>query len=113
MAKSSKKRKQPQGTIPSQAVKKQKQIHETIPVEDTASRIGDLIYEDELDTTTETLALLAQNPHLIGLKPLKLFRTAVHDYWRAATEASLTGTLPSFLYHNLKAQSSRNLKDLL
>ncbi|KDR79257.1 hypothetical protein GALMADRAFT_223491 [Galerina marginata CBS 339.88] len=54
--------------------------------------IGGLLYEDELETTTDTLRLLAQNPSLIGLKALKPFKTAVHDYWRVAHETTLTGT---------------------
>lgn len=56
-----------------------------------AALIGGSIYVDELETTTETLVLLSKNPNLIGLKALKSFRTAVHDYWRVANETSLTG----------------------
>ncbi|KAH8094633.1 hypothetical protein BXZ70DRAFT_946930 [Cristinia sonorae] len=54
--------------------------------------IGGLIYEDELDITTETLLTLAQNPSLIGLKALKPFKTAIHDYWRVAHESTGTGS---------------------
>ncbi|PPQ96894.1 hypothetical protein CVT26_005880 [Gymnopilus dilepis] len=54
--------------------------------------IGGVIYEDELETTTDTLRLLAQNPSLIALKALKPFKTAVHDYWRVANEVGNTGS---------------------
>lgn len=60
-------------------------------VHDSITLIGNLIYDDELETTTETLAILARNPSLIGLKALKPFKTAVHDYWRVAHETSNTG----------------------
>ncbi|KAF8962109.1 hypothetical protein BDZ97DRAFT_1826426 [Flammula alnicola] len=53
--------------------------------------IGGLVYEDELETTTDTLLLLAKNPSLIGFKTLKPFKTAVHDYWRVAHETTNTG----------------------
>ncbi|KAF9527268.1 hypothetical protein CPB83DRAFT_895488 [Crepidotus variabilis] len=53
--------------------------------------IGGLVYEDELDITTETLHTLSNNPSLIGLKALKPFKTAVHDYWRVAHESTHTG----------------------
>jgi len=56
--------------------------------------VGGLIYEDELETTTETLLTLSQNPGLIGLKALKPFKTAVHDYWRVAHETTNTGMSP-------------------
>ncbi|KAF9479132.1 hypothetical protein BDN70DRAFT_879108 [Pholiota conissans] len=56
-----------------------------------AGLIGGLVYEDELETTTDTLLLLAKNPSLIGLKALKPFKTAVHDYWRVAHETTNTG----------------------
>ena len=56
--------------------------------------VGGLIYEDELETTTETLLTLSQNPGLIGLKALKPFKTAVHDYWRVAHETTNTGVSP-------------------
>lgn len=69
--------------------------------------LGNLIYEEELETTTETLLTLAQNPDLIRLKALKPFKTAVHDYWRVSQEVSqaglsdasicFTGTHPVFL----------------
>ena len=55
--------------------------------------IGGVLYEDELETTTDTLLLLAQNPSLISLKALKPFKTAVHDYWRVAHETTGTGGL--------------------
>ncbi|KAJ7040983.1 hypothetical protein C8F04DRAFT_1219605 [Mycena alexandri] len=58
----------------------------------SSAEIGDLIFTDDLETTTETLSTLAQNPELISLKSLKAFRTAVHDYWRIAIEVSQTGT---------------------
>ncbi|KAJ6618185.1 hypothetical protein B0H10DRAFT_2164277 [Mycena sp. CBHHK59/15] len=55
------------------------------------AEIGNLIFADELETTSETLGILSKNPELISLKALKVFRTAVHDYWRVANEASHTG----------------------
>ncbi|KAJ7705603.1 hypothetical protein B0H17DRAFT_1038398 [Mycena rosella] len=94
MAKSGKKRKQ-NGEQSAQVVKKLKtDVSLPEPVEVTCeatAEIGNLIFADELETTTETLYTLAQNPQLIALKPLKAFRTAVHDYWRVANEASHTG----------------------
>ncbi|KAF9465989.1 hypothetical protein BDZ94DRAFT_1159016 [Collybia nuda] len=59
---------------------------------DATSLIGNLIFQDELETTTETLSILSKNPDLIGLKALKPFKTAVHDYWRVAHEVSNTGS---------------------
>ena len=56
-----------------------------------AGIIGGLVYEDELETTTDTLLTLARNPSLLSLKALKPFKTAVHDYWRVAHETSNTG----------------------
>lgn len=53
--------------------------------------IGGILFEDELETTTDTLATLTKNPSLISLKALKPFKTAVHDYWRVSQEASNTG----------------------
>lgn len=53
--------------------------------------LGNLLYEDDLETTTETLAILSKNPSLIGLKALKPFKTAVYDYWRVAHETTNTG----------------------
>ncbi|KAH9476056.1 hypothetical protein JR316_0011626 [Psilocybe cubensis] len=99
MGKNSKKRKNgPEKTLP-QTVKKLKQNEldvckaETAAVNlvQTGGMIGGLIYEDELETTTDTLLMLANNPSLIGLKALKPFKTAVHDYWRVANEATQTG----------------------
>lgn len=98
MAKNAKKRKsgvEKQSPI----VKKAKQDTEAaaapaiLDVVKQAGMIGGLVYEDELETTTDTLLLLAQNPSLIGLKALKPFKTAVHDYWRIAHEATNTGAL--------------------
>ncbi len=56
-----------------------------------AGVIGGLVYEDELETTTDTLLTLARNPGLLSLKALKPFKAAVHDYWRVAHETSNTG----------------------
>ena len=102
MAKNSKKRKDSAFINP--IAKKLKQQHpngskpesiasptKTEP-ESTSNLIDNLIYDDELEITTETLATLSKNPHLISLKALKAFRTAVHDYWRVSSEISLTGT---------------------
>lgn len=61
------------------------------PITQGIGLIGGLVYEDELETTTDTLLTLAQNPVLLGLKALKPFKTAVHDYWRVAHETSNTG----------------------
>ncbi|KAJ7779201.1 hypothetical protein B0H16DRAFT_808617 [Mycena metata] len=97
MAKSGKKRKQ-NGDQSGQAsalkkFKKDDQKDEEVPsCEGPQAEIGNLIFADELETTTETLSTLAQNPELISLKSLKVFRTAVHDYWRIAHEVSQTGT---------------------
>lgn len=100
MAKNSKKRKNGSEKALPQAVKKLKQDEpgvvwsaETAAVNlaQSGGMIGGLIYEDELDTTTDTLLMLANNPALIGLKALKPFKTAVHDYWRVANEATQTG----------------------
>ncbi|KAF8885409.1 hypothetical protein CPB84DRAFT_1685463 [Gymnopilus junonius] len=66
--------------------------------------IGGVIFEDELETTTDTLRLLAQNPSLIGLKALKPFKTAVHDYWRIANEVGNIG-------HSLTSRISSALID--
>jgi hypothetical protein len=63
----------------------------TVPPSNEDSMLGGLLYEDELETTTETLTLLAKNPSLIGLKALKPFKTAVYDYWRVAHETTNTG----------------------
>jgi hypothetical protein len=97
MAKGGKKRKQ-NGDQSSQALKKFKndvsQPTEMPPTCEDAAEIGNLIFADELETTTDTLCTLAKHPELISLKSLKAFRTAVHDYWRAATEASHTGPSP-------------------
>lgn len=93
MAKSAKKRKQ-NGDQSAQALKKIK-TDDSIPVVDSSAcqgaEIGNLIFADELETTTETLQTLAKHPELISSKSLKPFRTAVHDYWRVASEASQTG----------------------
>jgi len=62
-----------------------------VPAANEDSMLGGLIYEDELETTTETLALLSKNPSLISLKALKPFKTAVYDYWRVAHEITNTG----------------------
>jgi hypothetical protein len=62
-----------------------------LPPSNEDSMLGGLLYEDELETTTETLALLAKYPSLIGLKALKPFKTAVYDYWRVAHETTNTG----------------------
>ncbi|KAJ7182835.1 hypothetical protein C8R43DRAFT_968201 [Mycena crocata] len=86
MAKGGKKRKQNEQST--QIVAAQELI-EKLPY-DGAAEIGNLIFADELETTTETLSLLASHPELISLKSLKAFRTSVHDYWRAATEISHT-----------------------
>ncbi|KAJ7312922.1 hypothetical protein DFH08DRAFT_791180 [Mycena albidolilacea] len=97
MAKAGKKRKQ-QGdqSLQTSAVKKLKKDvatpTEILPASDSTAEIGNLIFADELETTTDTLCTLAKHPELISLKPLKGFRTAVHDYWRVATEVSHTGT---------------------
>ncbi|KAJ7097605.1 hypothetical protein C8R44DRAFT_643119 [Mycena epipterygia] len=94
MAKSGKKRKQ-NGDQSAQALKKLKvdtSVPEVPSGKAVAAEIGNLIFADELETTTETLCTLAQNPELISLKSLKPFRTAVHDYWRVATEVSQTGS---------------------
>ncbi|KAF7324607.1 hypothetical protein MKEN_00502000 [Mycena kentingensis (nom. inval.)] len=85
MGKNSKKRKQ--APADASVVAKRPKLDEG-----DAGMIGDLIYTDELEMTTETLTLLAQNPKLISLKALKPFRTAVHDYWRVAAETSNTGS---------------------
>ncbi|KAF7369208.1 hypothetical protein MVEN_00248400 [Mycena venus] len=96
MAKAGKKRKQ-NGDQSSQAsalkkFKKDVAVPSEIPSTGDTAEIGDLIFADELETTTDTLCTLAKHPELISLKPLKAFRTAVHDYWRVATEVSHTGT---------------------
>ncbi|KAJ6498554.1 hypothetical protein C8R47DRAFT_1112078 [Mycena vitilis] len=97
MAKGGKKRKHNGESSQASALKKLKQdVAEPIEIPsaafDSPAEIGNLIFADELETTTETLCTLAKNPELISLKSLKSFRTAVHDYWRAATEVSHTGT---------------------
>ena len=48
----------------------------TVPPSNEDNMLGNLLSEDELETTTETLTLLAKNP-----KALKPFKTAVYDYW--------------------------------
>ena len=68
-----------------------------VPLSNEDNMLGGLLYKDELETTTETLTLLSQNPSLIGLKALKPFKTAVHDYWRVAHETTNTGM---YLYSN-------------
>ena len=94
MAKGSKKRKQgPEKSQPVPKKLKQDVVPTTIEV-DPSNMIGNLLFLDELETTTETLTLLAQNPSLIGLKALKPFKTAVHDYWRVAHETTNTGEHP-------------------
>ena len=64
--------------------------------------LGGLLYEDELETTTETILTLAQNPTLISLKALKPFKTAVHDYWRVAHETSNTGACISLRCNDVR-----------
>ncbi|KAJ3483635.1 hypothetical protein NLJ89_g12044 [Agrocybe chaxingu] len=103
MAKNSKKRKNAPEKV-SSITKKLKQdvpdtvakpINHGVTISDVVARagmVGGLIYENELETTTETLITLAQNPALIGLKVLKPFKTAVHDYWRVAHETTNTGS---------------------
>jgi hypothetical protein len=102
MAKNSKKRKAvPEPRLAGTISKKPKaedpprdEVASTTPASALVSEaglIGSLVYEDELETTTETLLLLAKNPNLIGLKALKPFKTAVHDYWRVAHETTNTG----------------------
>ena len=94
MAKGSKKRKQgPEKSQPVPKKLKQDVAPTTIEV-DPPNMISNLLFLDELETTTETLTLLAQNPSLIGLKALKPFKTAVHDYWRVAHETTSTGEHP-------------------
>ncbi|KIM43787.1 hypothetical protein M413DRAFT_443685 [Hebeloma cylindrosporum] len=97
MAKNSKKRKTDLAAKVPLASKKikydttaqeQENPHET-PI--SQGVIGGVLYEDELETTTDTLLLLAQNPSLISLKTLKPFKTAVHEYWRVAHETTGTG----------------------
>jgi hypothetical protein len=97
MAKGSKKRK----LAPDNSTRHSKQLKKDVSESETAfshpdkpTLIGNLIYEEELETTTETLTLLAENPTLIGLKALKPFKTAIHEYWRVANETSLTGASP-------------------
>ncbi|KAG5653211.1 hypothetical protein H0H81_001688 [Sphagnurus paluster] len=93
MAKNSKKRKQlmSNGLGAGNAPKKLKQDQENAPISEDSPLIGNLIYIDELETTTDTLLTLAKNPSLISLKALKQFKTAVHDYWRVAHETTNTG----------------------
>ncbi|KIJ96923.1 hypothetical protein K443DRAFT_270604 [Laccaria amethystina LaAM-08-1] len=92
MAKGSKKRKQgPEKSQPILKKLKRDVVPTTVEV-DPPNMIGNLLFLDELETTTETLTLLAQNPSLIGLKALKPFKTAVHDYWRVAHETTNTGS---------------------
>jgi hypothetical protein len=94
MPKSSKKRKQALSSNSGRSSKKLKaqiQPPKSEALDSSDSLIGDLLSQDELDITTETLELLAENPSLIAHKALKLFRTAVHDYWRVAIETSPTG----------------------
>jgi hypothetical protein len=94
MAKGSKKRKQgPEKSQPIPKKLKRDVVPTTVEV-DPPNMIGNLLFLDELETTTETLTLLAQNPSLIGLKALKPFKTAVHDYWRVAHETTNTGEHP-------------------
>ncbi|KAJ7472454.1 hypothetical protein B0H11DRAFT_2039073 [Mycena galericulata] len=95
MAKSGKKRKQ-NDDHSAQVLKKIKtivqEVPRPVPSAGEGAEIGNLIFADELETTTETLETLAKNPELISLKSLKAFRTAVHDYWRVASEVSQTGS---------------------
>lgn len=92
MAKGPKKRKQNSEnlTTPLKKPRTDVPVH-PVPDADDSTLIGNLIFHDELETTTETLSTLAKNPGLIALKALKPFKTAVHDYWRVAHEASNTG----------------------
>ncbi|KAF7313939.1 Fe2OG dioxygenase domain-containing protein [Mycena chlorophos] len=94
MGKNSKKRKQPFGVSNAPAAAKKAKL------ENDGDMIGDLILLDELDATTDTLTILAQNPDLISLKALKPLRTAIHDYWRVANGnagSSLTARISSAL----------------
>ncbi|KAF8201347.1 hypothetical protein K438DRAFT_1717077 [Mycena galopus ATCC 62051] len=99
MAKAGKKRKQKgDQSFQASAPKKFKQdvsnenLSLNLSTGEDAAEIGNLIFADELETTTDTLCTLAKHPELISSKSLKAFRTAVHDYWRVATEVSHTGT---------------------
>lgn len=66
-------------------------LHNDTSTGAAADLIGNLIYQDELDITTDTLTALSQNPELIGLKALKPFKTAIHNYWRTSQEVSGVG----------------------
>ncbi|RDB16632.1 hypothetical protein Hypma_002847 [Hypsizygus marmoreus] len=89
MAKGSKKRKQQSENSPVASKKLKQDAVQSLG--NDSPLIGDLIFHDELETTTDTLITLARNPSLIGIKALKPFKTAVHDYWRVAHETSNTG----------------------
>jgi len=97
MAKSSKKRKNGPEKVLSvmKKLKPDVSVDPVLEVQDKkiteGDMIGGIVFQDELDTTTDTLLLLAKNPSLIGFKALKPFKTAVHDYWRVAHEITNTG----------------------
>ena len=99
-SKSSKKRKNAPEKIASVTKKMKEDATLTVtappPPPNEDSILGGLLYEDELETTTETLSILAKNPGLISLKALKPFKTAVYDYWRVAHETTNTGALLVF-----------------
>ncbi|KAF9548285.1 hypothetical protein CPC08DRAFT_823525 [Agrocybe pediades] len=110
MAKNSKKRKNGPEKVLS-VMKKLKAETPSSPIlpivqvdDGDSDMVGGVVFRDELDTTTDTLLLLARNPSLIGLKALKPFKTAVHDYWRVAHETSNTG-------HSLTSRISSALVD--
>jgi hypothetical protein len=103
MAKGSKKRKQPSENSTAVLKKPRKDVVEPLVQElENPTLIGNLIFQDELETTTETLSILSKNPALIGLKALKPFKTAVHDYWRVAHETSNTGACACRPKNNLE-----------
>lgn len=94
MAKGTKKRKQIAENSPIDLKKLKKDVKDPEPLPtgtEGTFLIGNLIFPDELETTTDTLTTLSKNPTLIGLKALKPFKTAVYDYWRVAHETSNTG----------------------
>lgn len=95
MAKTQKKRKQNALSLEAKSETKKPKTEllppPVIPQPDS-NLVGNLIFEDELETTTETLSTLSKNPDLISLKALKPFRTAFHECWRVVNETSMTGT---------------------
>ena len=95
-----KKRKTTGGSAPSPVpLKKQYQpsplsTTHTLPTPaatDDEELVGGLVYNDELDTTLETLRTISQNPELLKSKQLKPLKAGVYEMFRVMNEENSVG----------------------